>query len=383
MIASSEVNGSKILAEIIAEYYTGSIFFAYIEGNEILWTKSSSSYNLDIFNEGMQLSDTSTTMQAIRENKLLTQDVPHSVYGKRLLICSIPVIDENSVAVGAFSIVFPKVHPVVEAFDDFASILAEMFHEGAFFYMTNLEEVIKRQPSAKFDMESIALGYQLTQEDISYKVIKTKEPIFEQLDDSRFGVPISVAGYPLFEDGENKEIVATLGIVIPKATAATLKEMSVNMENGLTNISSAIQELAASATEIHTNEQSLNASVNDITSISNEINEVSLFIKEIADETKMLGLNAAIEAARAGDAGRGFGVVAEEIRKLSDQSKSTVPKINKLTDEIKEKVEEASMKSKSSLDSSQEQAAASEEVTSSIEEITSFSVDLANIAAKL
>jgi methyl-accepting chemotaxis protein len=41
----------------------------------------------------------------------------------------------------------------------------------------------------------------------------------------------------------------------------------------------------------------------------------------------MLGLNAAIEAARVGEAGKGFGVVADEIRKLPAESKSTVPKI--------------------------------------------------------
>jgi methyl-accepting chemotaxis protein len=54
----------------------------------------------------------------------------------------------------------------------------------------------------------------------------------------------------------------------------------------------------------------------------------------MADETQMSGLNAAIEAARAGDAGRGFGVVAEEIRKLSDQSKQTAEQIRQLTKTI-------------------------------------------------
>jgi methyl-accepting chemotaxis protein len=111
----------------------------------------------------------------------------------------------------------------------------------------------------------------------------------------------------------------------------------------------------------------LNNEIKKVISLSEEINKVSSFIKEIADETKMLGLNAAIEAARAGDAGRGFGVVAEEIRKLSEQSKSTVPKIKELTDNIKSKVSEASERSQNSLASSQEQAAATEETTASVE----------------
>lgn len=197
-----------------------------------------------------------------------------------------------------------------------------------------------------------------------------------------YGEPVLETCYPLF-DNDGSELVATFGLVIPKIEAVNLRQISKNLEEGLTEISATIEELAASATNIHENEQLLNKNINEITGLSQEINEVSTFIKEIADETKMLGLNAAIEAARASDAGRGFGVVAEEIRKLSEQSKSTVPKIKKLTDEIIEKVNESSEKSKGSLESSQEQAAATEEVTASIEEITSMSEELNKISLKL
>jgi methyl-accepting chemotaxis protein len=79
-------------------------------------------------------------------------------------------------------------------------------------------------------------------------------------------------------------------------------------------------------------------------------------IKNIADQTKMLGLNAAIEAARAGDAGRGFGVVAEEIRKLSDESRQTVNQIRDFSEQIREKVAGAQKLSQITLKASEEQA---------------------------
>jgi len=380
MINLSELNSCKILAETIADYIPGGIMFGYIDGDTIAWVKSSQQFNVELFTVGYQIGADTGTMQTIRENKTIIQDVPRSVYGMRLSIISIPVVNDSGNAVGAMAIVFPKIHPVAASFNDFAPILAELFHEGAFIFMTDLTQVAYRQASPKFDMPSIAIGTKITTDDLPYKVIQSKQPMEQEIDESKYGVPVYVTAYPLFED---EDVVATFGLFLPKVTATNLREMAINLENSLSGISAAIEELTSAASEIHTNEQSLNNSITEIIDISEQINDVSTFIKEIADETKMLGLNAAIEAARAGDAGRGFGVVAEEIRKLSDQSKSTVPQITELTHNITLKVDEASKKSHSSLSASQEQAAATEEITASIEEISAMSTELAKIAKQL
>ena len=75
-------------------------------------------------------------------------------------------------------------------------------------------------------------------------------------------------------------------------------------------------------------------SINTTDMNSKRINEASDIIASIAQQTNLLALNAAIEAARAGESGKGFSVVAEEIRKLAEESEKSAETISKIIQEL-------------------------------------------------
>lgn len=185
---------------------------------------------------------------------------------------------------------------------------------------------------------------------------------------------------------ENVKAAAEVLFIVANALSKTgyeqlkLSNMSQALADNFSQISATMEELSASSINVSDSQNTLSEEIINIKKISLEINTILDSIKSIADETKMLGLNAAIEAARAGEAGKGFGVVATEIRALSKDSKDTAIKIADLTRIIEESVDKTIKTSNATLESTQQQTAAIQEVTSNLMEVTNLADELNTMA---
>ncbi|WP_301207697.1 methyl-accepting chemotaxis protein [Helicobacter rodentium] len=152
-----------------------------------------------------------------------------------------------------------------------------------------------------------------------------------------------------------------------------LRDSMNKLLDGSSSQASSLQQSAAAIEEISSSMQNVSDKTTEVTRQAEDIKNIVGVIKDIADQTNLLALNAAIEAARAGEHGRGFAVVADEVRKLAERTGKSLNEIEANVNVLVQGVNDMS-------ESIKEQTAGVTQINEAIAQLESVTQDNVSVA---
>ncbi len=166
-------------------------------------------------------------------------------------------------------------------------------------------------------------------------------------------------------------------------TASAADEAKSQTREGAAIVKRAISQINVLAEQV----ESSSRTINELEKHSESINSVLEVIKGIADQTNLLALNAAIEAARAGEQGRGFAVVADEVRTLAGRTRESTDEINDMIDKLQSGsraavsvMKQSQNEAKSAVELASQTGEALTTITQAVERISEMATQIASAA---
>lgn len=258
-----------------------------------------------------------------------------------------------------------------------APILENFFSEDISVSISDKENYIKILWNDKLGIKAQE-GDPINLNGADYESMKHNRIVVKTIPKEVFGQEIKNISVPIKDESGN--IVGCIAVARSQNKSYEIAKLSQSIASALAHLTDATNNAAINSENVTNTSEKILINVNNTSEQTKNTDKIIGFVKNVATQTNLLGLNASIEAARAGDLGKGFNVVANEIRKLSSSSSQSIKQIEDDLKKIHNSVEEVDIGLNSIASSFHEQSTAFQEINAVIEELSSSAQILENIS---
>ncbi|KYH28111.1 MAG: methyl-accepting chemotaxis protein [Clostridium thermopalmarium] len=262
---------------------------------------------------------------------------------------------------------------VQKAFNELIPYMQAFFEDEIAFTISTTEYFLRVVNSENIKMNAKP-GDPLRPGGAAYECIKAKKVVSLIVPKEVFGVEIKAIGIPVKDD--NGSIVGSIVLVKSLKRYYEMLNLSRTLSHSLEEITKISSEVSSGIENTVNSNNKILSELHEAENRAEDTNDVLSFIKNVAHQTNLLGLNAAIEASRAGEYGKGFSVVANEIRKLSNSSSESVNKINNILTQIKSSVNKISKSIMYTTDTFNQQLSEIQQIDAELQKLNSIAAIL-------
>ena len=274
-----------------------------------------------------------------------------------------------------------SVHPILQHLIHIAPAIKASFFSPVTIAISDRTKVLYQLDCEELSGLGNNVGLVLTEADPMFNVMRKNKSVSMSIGKEHYGMAIRASVVPIVD--ENNRVIGSLGISRSIKDQSNLMEIAESFAASSEELTASSAELTNSAKGLYEYMKDVNESQEKLAVQVTESAKILDMINNVAKNTRILGFNAGIEAARSGEHGRGFAVVAKEITKLADQSAESVNEIRNLLNTMKQMVDHVSDTMTNTQELTESQVAATTEISKALEQLSEVAEKIDTLAHKL
>ena len=272
-------------------------------------------------------------------------------------------------------------HQKLQAAVDSMALFQATYPNDACIIIADQQEVLGYLPAKSFDLKT-GVGTKVSnfKGTATEKALSQRTFLREEHGPERFGFAYIATAQPVFDNGH---IIGVISAIILNNQVDQIRGVASELSSSVEQMTATNLELSNASSDVAQQLQQLVSYAEQMDVEINNTTDIVHFVKDIALKSRILGLNASIEAARSGEYGKGFAVVASEIQKMAQSSTESADQIASQLETIRSSVQTVTTTSSQVAAFTEQFSVSMQELNKAYENIGQHAIDLLQLSEKI